>query len=144
MSYSGKFIPRYPEKYKGNVKNIVWRSTWEARVMKWLDLSDNVIWWSSEELVIPYYDPIANKKRRYFPDFIVNMRKRDGTKKTYVIEVKPDYQTKQPQRKKRTQKFINEQVTYIINQSKWKAAEEFCKDNGWIFQVLTEKDLGIT
>jgi len=143
MSYSGRFSPKNPEKYKGDVKNIIWRSTWEAQVMKWLDLSDNVIWWSSEELVIPYYDPVSNKKRRYFPDFIVKMRKRGGKVETYVLEVKPEYQTKQPERKRKTQRFINEQITYVINQSKWKAAEEFCKDYGWKFKVLTEKDLGI-
>jgi hypothetical protein len=62
---------------------------------------------------------------------------------TYVIEVKPEYQTKQPVKRKKTQKFINESVTYIINQSKWKAATEFCKDHGWEFKILTEIDLGI-
>ena len=71
------------------------------------------------------------------------MRKRGGKVETYVLEVKPEYQTKQPERKRKTQRFINEQITYVINQSKWKAAEEFCKDYGWKFKVLTEKDLGI-
>jgi hypothetical protein len=143
MSYKGRFVPQNPEKYAGDVNKITWRSTWERRVMSWLDMSDNVIYWASEELVIPYYDPVTNKIRRYFPDFIVKIRKKDGTVKTHVIEVKPEYQTKQPERKRKTQKFINEQVTYIINQSKWKAAEEFCKDRGWVFQILTEKDIGI-
>jgi hypothetical protein len=72
------------------------------------------------------------------------MKKKDKTVKTYVLEVKPEYQTKQPVKKRQTQKFINESVTYIINQSKWKAATEFCKDHGWEFMILTEKDLGIT
>lgn len=143
MSYKGRFVPKNPQKYAGDANNIIWRSTWEKQVMNWFDLSDNVIYWASEELVIPYYDPVSNKKRRYFPDFVVKIRKKDGTVKTHVIEVKPEYQTKQPERKRKTQKFINEQVTYVINQSKWKAAEEFCKDRGWIFQILTEKHLGI-
>ena len=30
-----------------------------------------------------------------------------------------------------------------VNQSKWKAADNFCKDRGWKFLVLTEKELGI-
>jgi hypothetical protein len=143
MSYKGRFVPKNPEKYAGDANKIIWRSTWERRVMHWLDSSANVIYWASEELVIPYYDPVSNKKRRYFPDFIVKIRKKDGSVMTHVLEVKPEYQTKQPERKRKTQKFINEQVTYIINQSKWKAAEEFCKDRGWVFQILTEKDLGI-
>jgi hypothetical protein len=123
MSYKGRFVPKNPEKYAGDANKIIWRSTWERRVMHWLDSSTNVIYWGSEELVIPYYDPVSNKKRRYFPDFIVKIRKKDGSVKTHVIEVKPEYQTKQPERKRKTQRFINEQITYVINQSKWKAAE---------------------
>jgi hypothetical protein len=143
MAHSGKFKPKHPEKYKGNAENIWFRSSWELKVMQWLDLSDNVMWWSSEELAIRYYNPVDNKIHRYFPDFIVKVKKKDNTEKTYVIEVKPEYQTKQPVKKKKTQRFINESVTYIINQSKWKAATEFCKDHGWEFKILTEKDIGI-
>ena len=143
MSYKGRFIPKNPQKYAGDVSNIIWRSTWERQVMNWLDLSDNVVYWSSEELVIKYYSPVDNKIHRYFPDFIVKIKKRDGKVMTHVIEVKPEYQTKQPTQKKKTKRFIDESITYVVNQSKWKAAEEFCKDRGWVFQVLTEKHLGI-
>ena len=143
MSYKGRFIPKNPQKYAGDVSNIIWRSTWERQVMNWLDSSDNVVYWSSEELVIKYYSPVDNKIHRYFPDFIVKIKKRDGKVMTHVIEVKPEYQTKQPTQKKKTKRFIEESITYVVNQSKWKAAEEFCKDRGWVFQVLTEKHLGI-
>jgi hypothetical protein len=143
MSYKGRFIPKNPQKYAGDVSNIIWRSTWERQVMNWLDLSDNVVYWSSEELVIKYFSPVDNKIHRYFPDFIVKIKKRDGMVMTHVIEVKPEYQTRQPTQKKKTKRFIEESITYVVNQSKWKAAEEFCKDRGWVFQVLTEKHLGI-
>jgi hypothetical protein len=143
MSYKGRFIPKNPQKYAGDVSNIIWRSTWERQVMNWLDLSDNVVYWSSEELVIKYFSPVDNKVHRYFPDFIVKIKKRDGMVMTHVIEVKPEYQTRQPTQKKKTKRFIEESITYVVNQSKWKAAEEFCKDRGWVFQVLTEKHLGI-
>lgn len=143
MSYKGKFIPKNPKKYAGDSTNIIWRSTWERKVMDWLDQSESVVYWSSEELAIKYYNPIDNKIHRYFPDFIVKVKKKDGTVMTHVLEVKPEYQTKQPVRKRKTQKFINEYVTYTINQSKWKAATEFCKDRGWQFRILTEKNLGI-
>ncbi len=143
MSYKGKFIPKHPKKYAGDANNIIWRSTWERKVMDWLDQSESVIYWSSEELVIKYYNPIDNKIHRYFPDFIVKVKRKDGTVMTHVLEVKPEYQTKEPVRKRKTQKFINEYVTYTINMSKWKAATEFCKDRGWEFRILTEKNLGI-
>ena len=143
MSYKGRFIPKNPKKYAGDASDIIWRSTWERKVMDWLDQSESVVYWSSEELVIRYYNPIDNKIHRYFPDFIVKVKRKDGTVMTHVLEVKPEYQTKEPVRKKKTQKFINEYVTYTINQSKWKAATEFCKDRGWEFRILTEKNLGI-
>lgn len=143
MAYKGKYTPKNPEKYKGNPDNIIWRSTWEVRVMKQLDENPNVLWWGSEELFIRYYSPIDNKIHRYFPDFVVKVKKKDDTVMTYLLEVKPEAQTKPPKQKKKTRRYLEESKTYIINQSKWKAATEFCKDHGWEFKVLTEKDLGI-
>lgn len=143
MAYKGKYKPKNPEKYKGNPDNIIWRSTWEARVMKQLDENPNVLWWGSEELFIRYYNPLDNKIHRYFPDFVVKVKKKDETLMTYLLEVKPEVQTKPPTQKKKTKRYLEESKTYIINQSKWKAATEFCKDHGWEFKVLTEKDLGI-
>lgn len=143
MAYKGKYTPKNPAKYKGNPDNIIWRSTWEARVMKQLDENENVLWWGSEELFIRYYNPIDNKIHRYFPDFVVKVMKKDQTTMTYLLEVKPEAQTKPPKQKKKTRRFLEESKTYIINQSKWKAATEFCKDHGWVFKVITEKDLGI-
>jgi len=143
MSYKGTFKPKNPTKYNGNANNIIYRSLWELRVMKYLDDHPEVIWWASEELIIPYYNPIDNKKHRYFPDFVAKMKRKDGTIMTYVIEVKPEIQTKKPEQKRQTKKYIQESMTYIINQSKWKAATEFCKDNGWEFKIITEKHLGL-
>ena len=60
-----------------------------------------------------------------------------------MLEVKPEAQTKMPQKRKKTQKYINEAVTYAINQEKWRAADLFCKEHGWQFKILTEKELGI-
>jgi hypothetical protein len=139
----GIYKLKNPKKYKGNPDNIVYRSSWELKLLKWLDDHPQVIWFASEELVIPYYNPIDNKMHRYFPDFIVKMKKNDNMVMTYVLEVKPYSQTLQPERKRKTQKFINEQVTYIVNQSKWKAADEFCHEHGWEFKVITERELGI-
>ena len=89
MSNKGRFRPKNPQKYKGDVNNIIYRSTWEIKVMNYLDDNPNVIWWGSEEFAIPYFSPVDRKKHRYFPDFIAKMRKSDGSVMTYVIEVKP-------------------------------------------------------
>jgi hypothetical protein len=62
---------------------------------------------------------------------------------TYILEVKPEKQTKVPVQKRKTQKYLQEAATYAINQEKWRAADIFCQDHGWKFKVVTEKDLGI-
>lgn len=143
MSYKGWFKPVYPKKYKGDASNIVYRSNWELRVMKWLDLNPAVIWWASEELVIRYKSPIDQKIHRYFPDFIVRIKRKAGLEKTLVLEIKPHKQTQKPVQKRKTKRFIQEAATYAVNQEKWRAADLFCKEQGWEFLVLTEKDLGI-
>lgn len=143
MSYKGMFHPQNPKKYRGDANKIIYRSSWEVRVMKWLDDNPNVIWWASEELPIPYKSPIDQKIHRYFPDFIVRLKQRGGKEKTLILEIKPESQTKEPVRKRKTSRFIQEAATYAINQEKWRAADLFCKEHGWQFKVLTEKDLGI-
>ena len=143
MPQKGWFRPRNPSKYKGDPNGIVYRSSWELRVMKYLDDNPAVIWWASEELPIRYISPIDNKVHRYFPDFIVRTKRKDGQETTMVLEVKPYRQTQMPVQKRRTQKFINEMATYAVNQEKWKAADLFCKEHGWQFKLITEKELGI-
>ena len=143
MSYKGRFKPKNPKKYNGSADNIIYRSSWELRVMKYFDESPNIVWWASEELAISYRSPVDQKMHRYFPDFIVKVREKTGRVMTYILEVKPEKQTKVPVQKRKTQKYLQEAATYAINQEKWRAADIFCQDHGWKFKVVTEKDLGI-
>ncbi len=143
MSYKGRFTPKNPKKYAGDPGNIVYRSLWELKVMKYLDENNNVIHWASEELVIPYVSPVDNKVHRYFPDFIVKVLNKEGKETTLVLEVKPEKQTRPPSQKRKTKQFLKEVVAYTINEAKWKAAEMFCLEHGWKFKIITEKELGI-
>jgi hypothetical protein len=142
MSYSGWFKPKNPKKYKGDPNNIVYRSSWELRVMKWLDEHPSIVWWASEELPIPYVSPVDNKVHRYFPDFVAKVKQADK-ETTMVLEVKPYKQTQKPTQKRQTKRFLQEVVTYAVNQEKWRAADLFCKEHGWQFKLLTEKELGL-
>lgn len=145
MSYKGVFRPKNPDKYQGNPSNIIYRSLWELKLMRYLDDHSDVLSWGSEELIIPYRSPLDGKVHRYFPDFIVKKKNREGVVSTIVIEVKPKAQTIEPKvQKKTTKKYINEVTTWGVNQAKWKAAESYCEDRKWKFQLMTEKDLGIT
>lgn len=144
MAYSGKFYPQNPHKYRGNINNIVWRSTWELRFLKYLDETESVIEYGSEEIVIPYFSPIDNfqKLHRYYVDFYVKLRDKSGEIKTYIVEIKPAYQTIPPKQKKRmTKHYFEEMQTYAVNQAKWEAARNFAKKNSIEFLVLTENDL---
>ncbi len=140
MKYKqGKYFPRLPSKYKGNPRNIVYRSSWEYKFMRWCDQTPSVQEWGSEEIAIPYISPVDGKRHKYYPDFYVKV----GNKK-YMVEVKPTRQTKEPKtQKKITKRYVTEVVTYSVNKAKWKAAEEFCKDYGWEFMLITEKELKV-
>jgi|TARA_B100000035_G_C21021924_1_gene564417 hypothetical protein len=64
--------------------------------------------------------------------------------KKYLVEVKPFKQTREPKTQKRmTKRYINEVVTWSVNQAKWKAATEFCLDRQWEFKIITEKELKV-
>ena len=144
MAYKGKFSPKYPKKYRGDPTNIVYRSLWELKVMKYLDENTAVIEWSSEELAIPYVCPTDNKWHRYYPDFIVKVKKPDGLSQTMILEVKPKKETIEPKKKKKaTKQYITEVMTWGKNQAKWKAATEYCADRSWVFKLITEDHLGI-
>lgn len=139
MRYQGRYTPAFPHKYKGDFRNIIYRSSWEYKFMKWCDLTPSVEEWGSEEIIIPYISPVDGKKHRYFPDFYLKV-----DNKKYMVEVKPFKQTLEPATQKRmTKRYITEVVTWSVNQAKWKAAREFCKDNGWEFKLITEKELKV-
>jgi hypothetical protein len=144
MAYRGYFKPRNPSKYRGDPSNIIYRSSWELKLMMWLDQHRDVIEWGSEEFFIPYRSPIDGRVHRYFPDFYVKRRGADGKVETLIIEVKPAAQTKEPKKQSKvTKKYLNEVMTWGINSSKWKAAEDYCEDRGWKFKIFTERELNI-
>lgn len=119
--------------------NIISRSSYELRVMKYLDEHPDVLEWSSEELAVPYISPLDKKHHRYFPDFIVKMKEKSGIIKTVMIEVKPHIQTLPPVLKEsKSKKALKEVATWGINQSKWFAARAYCAERGWSFQLITE------
>jgi hypothetical protein len=143
-SVKSKYKPSFPRKYKGDPNNIICRSSWERKFCRYCDLNEQVLEWGSEEFWIPYLSPVDNRVHRYFPDFIMKVKESSGQVKTYVIEVKPGKQTVPPKKPKRqTKSYLYECKTYAVNQAKWKAAVEFCKDHMIEFKVVTEKELGI-
>ena len=142
----GRFRPNNPQKYKGNVSDIIYRSSYELKFMMYCDSTPNIIEWSSEETIIPYTSPRDNRIHRYFVDFLIKVKKKDIVE-TYLIEVKPESQQRPPaplkDGKKPSRSYINEVFTWGVNEAKWKAAQKYCEIKGWKFLVIGETQLNI-
>lgn len=136
--YQGRFKPKNPSKYRGDAKNIIYRSSWELAALKWADSNDNIKSYSSEEIVIPYYYEVDKRTHRYFVDMFLEYV--DGRK--ILVEIKPKKETSIPKKQgKSKNRYMTESLTYIKNQNKWAAAHEYCKDRGWTFEIWTEDTL---
>lgn len=139
---NGTFKPKNPNKYVGNITNIIYRSSYERTFMIYCDSNINILRWSSEPLAIPYLNPIDNKIHKYFIDFWI-----ETNKGKFLIEIKPYNQLSNPvllekkYSKKQLENFIYSKKEYIKNLAKWKAAKQFAAQNNWNFWIITEKDL---
>tara|TARA_Y200000002_G_scaffold112411_2_gene92041 strand:+ start:4671 stop:5108 length:438 start_codon:yes stop_codon:yes gene_type:complete len=145
MAKSGLYKPNNPKKYKGNPTTIIYRSSWEQKFMKFCDRTGSIVEWGSEEYIIPYRCPTDGKRHRYYPDFYIKVRKKDGTYAKYIIEIKPKKQTKPPydHKDKRSVSYKKACLTFAKNRAKWDAAEDYCEDRQMGFLILTEENLGV-
>jgi len=110
-SKKGVYVPK-----KSAVKDRCnYKSSWELKLMHYLDSSEIVESWEYEPIRIPYY--YDSHKRWYVPDFIVKFV--DGTQRIY--EIKPKEFTK-------TERSILKQGVAI----------KYCKENSLSgYQILT-------
>ena len=136
MAFRARFLPRNPEKYLGDVKKIFARSSWEVTCMKFFDSRQDVIKWGSEEVIIPYLSPEDNRVHRYFPDFFIEYKDKDGNIIREIVEVKPQHESEEKFAKSERSK-----NALMVNEAKWKAAALFCESRGMKFRVLTEKSI---
>lgn len=140
------FIPKNPHKYLGDADKIVYRSSWELKVFKFLDENQYILAWESEPFGIPYMKPtIINgkqtfKKANYFPDVYVEFVDDKGNERRQMVEIKPQKQTRKSRAKKTIVK-LQENHTLAINQAKWTAAKQWCDANGIEFVIATEKSI---
>ena len=136
-TYSGKYKIKKPAKYDGNAETVTYRSMWERACFAWCERNPDVVKWSSEEIIIPYYDAGQKKQRRYFMDLRITLK--DGTE--LLVEIKPDKQTRPPKKGKNKTRYLEESMIFVTNQCKWQAADAYAKKRGWRFVVWTEHTL---
>lgn len=144
----GYFIPQNPNKYVGDVTAIVYRSSWEKRLMQVLDTNSNIQKWGSETTYIPYYNRVKQRNAKYYPDFFVEQINKAGQLERVLIEVKPHKETIAPVKPKRKttkteNRYIKEIVTFQTNSDKWNAAQVWCNKNEWRFLIMDEYSLGL-
>ena len=142
MAYKGKFLPVNKDKYKGDWRKITYRSSWEHFFMKWLDNNSDVVSWSSETVIIPYFSNADGKKRRYFMDFWAKFK----SGQEFLFEVKPFKETQPPRPPanvtvKAKKQFMEEMYTYQVNSDKWKAAKKLADKMNLQFKIVTERSL---
>jgi hypothetical protein len=132
----GKYQLMNPEKYVGN-KKPTYRSSWEYTFMRFCDTNPAVQKWASEAISIPYKCPITGKSTIYVPDFFIQYIDKDGSMHVELIEVKPRNQTL----KEKVGKNRNNQIEYVRNIAKWRAAQAWCKAQGIKFRIVNEQDI---
>ena len=134
MAISTRFTPKFPEKYMGDPRRIVSRSSWELMYMNALDNSRLVSKWMSEprNLKITYVDPLTRKVKTYWPDFLIQYV--DGS--IEVVEIKP---LKEASLNKAVSQY--DKLMLVKNIAKWQAAEQFAKRIGAKFRVVTEQQM---
>jgi len=151
MAYKGKYTPANTSKYRGDSTNIIYRSLLERRFMVYCDINSTVKWWASEELYIPYVSPIDGKWHRYFVDFVIGIDDGRDSEQTIMVEIKPYrqcvapkirvFESKVDRRKRDYRDYARSVKDWGINSAKWAAANRYCKDRGWVFKIITDKDL---
>ncbi len=137
----GIYEVRNKEKYIGH-KNPRYLSSYELEVWRWCDMSPAVQRWGAECVIVPYTSQVKGRQSRYIVDLYVEFKDRDGIIHKQLIEIKPYAQTQKPVKgRKRKATFIQESLTFQNNQEKWEAATKYAKERGWVFRILTEKQI---
>lgn len=143
---SGKYEPRNPEKYIGDIHNIIYRSSWEYRFCTYCDTNDSIVKWSSEPIAIEYYNPLDKKEHKYNVDFYIKVVKESGDAQEWIIEIKPENQTKKPIYEgkmtiAKLKSYNRNMQIWITNQAKFKAAKIWAEKRGYKFGVIDENFL---
>lgn len=135
----GYYTPRNPDKYIGDLTKIRYMSSYELETHQFFDNNPNVIRWGSEPIAIPYVKPTDGRIHKYYPDYYVEFKDKDGNIKREMIEVKPLAQTQTPRGNRKH--ILYEQVTHAVNIAKWQACQDWCRQHGVMFRIVTEKSI---
>ena len=131
----GQYLVENTDKYVGS-KAPFYRSSWELAFMKMCDSHPNILKWASENVKIPYQNPITGRMANYIPDFMIQYLDKDGKEHVELIEIKPASQTTME-----AAKGANNKLAVAVNAAKWTSAQEWCKRKGIRFKVINEDQI---
>jgi hypothetical protein len=157
----GNYVPKNKDKVLklNNNGGVYFRSSWEKKIMTWLDLNEKIIKWGAECMKIPYqmthFDngDTRVKEHCYYPDFYYEMRLESGALKQVVVEVKPmkeynmvlalnEGRLSVPEDKgKKLKNFEYDLKMAYKNKQKWETMINWCKLKGYEFIIITEDHL---
>lgn len=132
---TGYYYPLNPEKYVAESKTIIYKSSLEQRFMLYLDKNSSIRWWKYEPFPIKYFDASTNKVRKYYIDFVIAVK--GNPDKIFYCEIKSKKETIKPKNPNN----VADNLLYLKNISKWKAAKQYCASKGYGFLVITEDQL---
>ena len=158
--HGGNYIPKNKDKViKLNAeRGLYYRSSWEKKIMFWLDNNDQVTMWGAECLNIPYQmthfenGDAKVKKHTYYVDFYYEMRV-NGVLKQVVVEVKPKKEYNMvialnagklsvPEKgTKKLKNFEDDLKMAYKNKNKWETMINWCNKKGYEFIIITEDHL---
>lgn len=157
-SKKGLYTPKNPEKYIGDLSDIMYMSSWELKFMIYCDHRSEILKWGSECFFVPYTmerkDPktgaIKKTNHKYYPDFyleVIDPNSPEGFKRL-VVEVKPSSEVNEPKPPKKFSTKAMKNFEYAItayqkNMYKWSKTKEYCSARGMEFMLVTEKHLGL-
>ena len=129
------YSPKNKYKYIGT-RMPVCRSSWERTMCMFFDNHPSILQWASEPFSVKYRDPLTNKMKNYWPDFLVIFQDANGNKHGEVMEVKPRSQSINSYA--RTQ---SDKAAILRNHAKWDAILCYCEHNGLKFRLLNEQQI---
>jgi len=157
----GNYIPVNKDKVikLNSYGGVYFRSSWEKKIMHWLDYNTNITKWGAECMKIPYQmthfegGDAKVKEHCYYPDFYYEMRNAEGVLKQVVVEVKPmkeynmvialnEGKLDVPDKgMKKLKNFEYDLKQAQKNRDKWEAMISWCNKKGYEFIIITEQHL---
>jgi len=131
----GEYLVENRQKYVGG-KAPFYRSSWELAFMRMCDAHPHILKWASENIKIPYRNPVTGRYANYIPDFMIQYLDKNGAEHVELIEIKPSTQTTME-----NARGAKNQIAVAVNAAKWTAAQEWCKRRGIRFKVINEDQI---